>query len=203
MAPGWVCLCHPNQDANLLDWPGRMSASAPGRLAVSLWSLWTRVDNPVSWVTASLNSAEMCQGLLAGPVSGVREVLRDQRPARTQQCAPPAQWGQPWGAPSAAWVVGEGGSAGGHQPPAAPSGSVSLVPGGGCTGDGPRRAAGRACGGSELFNDIFKPKPQCCLQPFLSHFLLEDCSGKACGLWAAPSPVLGDPGPSIPGIAGV
>lgn len=87
--------------------------------------------------------------------------------------------------------------------PAAPSGSVSLVLGGGCTGDGPRRAAGRACGGSELFNDIFKPKPQCCLQPFLSHFLLEDCSGKACGLWAAPSPVLGDLGPSIPGIAGV
>lgn len=85
------------------------------------------------------------------------------------------------GAPSAAWVVGGGASTGQEAaeanpapPPSAPPDSVSLGARGSVHRGWSSQAAGGACGGSGLFHDIFKPKPRCCLQPFLSHFLLED-----------------------------
>lgn len=97
----------------------------------------------------------------------------------------PSGVSQGGGGPSAVRVVGGGGSAGQEEAeanpaplcrPPRPLAALAWSARGRLrrAWSSRQQAAGGACGGSGLCNDIFKPKPQCCLQPFLSHFLLED-----------------------------
>lgn len=105
LAPGWMCLCYPNQDTNLLDWPGEVAVPAPGTGTPALRP-WGRVwYNPVCLGSQRHSAGTgVCQELLVGrsPKGPTR---------RGPGCMlPPALWGQPWGGalPLAAWVVGGG-----------------------------------------------------------------------------------------------